>query len=375
MMNEQTAGAPTGIDAWVQRVVRDDVRALSRYHVPDSAGMIKLDAMENPYGLPVDVQAEIAAIVAQAPLNRYPDAEAHELKTMLRRAMAVPDGMDVLLGNGSDEIIQMLCQVCARPGAVMLGVEPSFVMFALVAQVCGLRFVGVPLTDDYRLDADAVLAAMAEHRPALSFFAYPNNPTGNLFDAGDLERIVRAAPGLVVIDEAYHPFAQASFMPRLAEFPNLLVMRTVSKLGLAGLRLGLIAGRPEWLAEFDKVRLPYNLNVLTQRVAKCLLEHQVVLDAQAASIRKERDRLSERLAGIPGVKVHPSDANFMLFKAAGAAAVFEELKRRKVLIKKLTGSHPALQDCLRVTVGTPEENDAFLRALNESIEAIGGRHA
>lgn len=375
MMNEQSPAIPSDIATWVERVVRDDVRALSSYHVPPSAGMIKLDAMENPYGLPADVQAEIGAIVAQAAFNRYPDAEAHELKALLRETMAVPAGMDVLLGNGSDEIIQMLCQTCARPGAVMLGVEPSFVMFALVAKVCGLRFVGVPLTVDYQLDVDAVLAAMAEHQPALSFFAYPNNPTGNLFAAADLERILRASTGLVVIDEAYHPFAQASFMPRLPEFPNLLVMRTVSKLGLAGLRLGLIAGRPEWLAEFDKVRLPYNLNVLTQCVAKCMLGHHAVLDAQAARICEERGRLSTRLASIRGVQVHPSDANFILFKAARAADIFEALKRRRVLIKKLTGSHPALQDCLRVTVGTPDENDAFVRALNASMEEIGGRHA
>lgn len=375
MMNEQATGAATATRVWVERVVRDDIRALSGYHVPDSAGMIKLDAMENPYGLPADVQAEIGAVAAQASLNRYPDADSRDLKVMLRRTMDVPEGMDVLLGNGSDEIIQMLCQACARPGAVMLGVEPSFVIFPMVARVCGLRFVGVPLAEDYRLDVDAVLAAMAEHKPVLSFFAYPNNPTGNLFDADDLERIVRASPGLVIVDEAYHPFAQASFMPRLVELPNLLVMRTVSKLGLAGLRLGLIAGRSEWLAELDKVRLPYNINVLTQRVAVCMLEHHAILDAQAASIRQERVRLSDRLAAIRGVRVYPSDANFILFKVAGAAEIFEGIKRRKVLIKKLAGSHPALQGGLRVTVGKPEENDAFLRALNESIEEIGGRHA
>lgn len=375
MMNERAACAKTGVEPWVDRVVRDDIRALSSYHVPPSAGMIKLDAMENPHALPADIRAEIGAIASQAPLNRYPDADARELKALLRATMAVPEGMDVLLGNGSDEIIQVLCQVCARPGAVMLGVEPSFVMFALVARVCGLRFVGVPLTEDYRLDVNAVLAAIAEHRPALSFFAYPNNPTGNLFDASDLERIVQASPGLVVIDEAYHPFAQTSFMPRLAEYPNLLVMRTVSKLGLAGLRLGLIAGQPQWLAEFDKVRLPYNLNILTQRVAACMLRHHGILDAQAAAIRQERFGLSRRLEAVRGVKVYPSDANFILFKVAHAAEVFESLKRRGVLIKKLTGSHPALDNALRVTVGTAQENDAFLRALNESIEEIGGAHA
>jgi histidinol-phosphate aminotransferase len=375
MMEAESFGASMSVDAWVQRVVRSEIRALSSYHVPDSAGMIKLDAMENPYGLPDDLRVQVGQIAAQSSLNRYPDAEARELRVLLRETMAVPQGMDVLLGNGSDEIIQMLCQACAQPGAALLGVEPSFVMFAMVAKVCGLRFVGVPLNADYRLDVGAVLEALNTHRPALAFFAYPNNPTGNLFDAKDIERIIRAAPGLVIVDEAYHPFAQASFMARLPEFPNLLVMRTVSKLGLAGLRLGLIAGRREWLAQLDKVRLPYNLNVLTQRVALHVLGHQGVLDAQAANIRGERSRLTQGLKAIPGVHAFPSDANFILFKVAAAAEVFESLKRRGILIKKLTGSHPALHDCLRVTVGQPEENAAFLSALKKSIEEIGDRHA
>jgi histidinol-phosphate aminotransferase len=375
MMTKPQTATAAGIETWLKRVVRDDIRALAAYHVQDASGMIKLDAMENPYGLPEDVRAEIGAIAAATVLNRYPDAEAAELRARLRAAMGVPEGMDVLVGNGSDEIIQMLCQICARPGAVVLGVEPSFAMFPMVAQTCGLHFVGVPLEPDFGLDAEAVLAAMAQHRPALSFFAYPNNPTGNLFDAAGLERIVRAATGLVVVDEAYHPFAQASFMPRLRELPNLLVMRTLSKLGLAGLRLGLIAGRPEWLAEIGKVRLPYNLNVLSQRIAARMLELHPILDAQAASIRRDRARLSERMRAIAGVEVFPSDANFILFRVARAEQVFEGIKRRKVLIKKLAGAHPALRDCLRVTVGTPDENDAFVGALKASIEETGGRNA
>lgn len=375
MMNMVESSAATDVQDWVTSVVREDIRALASYHVPDSSGMIKLDAMENPYALPEEVRREIGDIAASAALNRYPDADARELKGSLRQAMSVPAGMDLLLGNGSDEIIQLLAQVCARPGAVMLGVEPSFVMFPMIAKVCGLRFVGVPLASDFSLDTDAVLAAMAEHRPAVSFFAYPNNPTGNLFDAAALERIVRHASGLVIIDEAYHPFARASFMARLPEFPNLLVMRTLSKLGLAGLRLGLIAGRPEWLAELDKVRLPYNLNVLTQRVAVHMLSRADILDAQAKAIRVGRARLSAGMSSLKGIQIYPSDANFILFRAPVAERVFEALKRRRILIKKLTGSHPALSNCLRVTVGTPDENEAFLDALSASLEEVGAGHA
>ena len=374
MIASQRAAAPS-LQDWVSRVVREDIRALSAYHVADAAGLIKLDAMENPYELPADLRSALGIQAAGAPLNRYPDPEARELRELLRRLMQVPQGIDLLLGNGSDEIIQMVALACARPGAVMLGVEPSFAMFPLVAQICGLRFHGVPLAADFSLDADAMLYAIAQQRPAVIFLAYPNNPTGNLFDPTALERVVRASPGLVVIDEAYHPFAQASFMPRLGDYPNLLVMRTLSKLGLAGLRLGMIAGRPEWLAQFHKVRLPYNVNVLTQRVAIEVLKRGDILEEQAARIRSERMRLGVLMQNLNGVQPLPSSANFIMFKIAAAERVFDALKRRGVLIKKLAGSHPALDGCLRVTVGTPAENDAFVSALEASSEEVKGGHA
>lgn len=350
-----------------EEIIRSEIVALKAYHVPDSAGLVKLDAMENPYRLPQELQAEVARLAGSAPLNRYPDPDAARLKARLREVMGIPGGMDVLLGNGSDEIIQMLIMAAARPGAVVLGLEPSFVMFRMIAAFCGVRFVGVPLQADFTLDADKVIAAIAEHQPAVVFIAYPNNPTGNLFDEAGITRIIEAAPGMVVVDEAYHAFAGTSFMPRLAAYPNLLVMRTLSKSGLAGLRLGLIAGNRAWLAHVDKVRLPYNVNVLTQIVAEKALQHHELLGRQAAAIRAERARLFEELGRIAGVRVYPSDANFILFRTAGADRVFSSLRQRGVLIKNLHGSHPALADCLRVTVGTPEEDTLFLAALKESV--------
>ena len=344
-------------------IIRDEIRALRAYHVADPAGMIKLDAMENPYQLPAELLTAIAGRAAQAALNRYPDPGARELKNKLRAAMQIPAGMDIILGNGSDELIQMLALAVARPGAVMLGLEPSFVMFHMLAAICGMRYVAVQLNDDFSIDVAATLDAVRQHQPALIFIAYPNNPTGNLFDADVIARIIAAAPGIVVVDEAYHAFAGASFMPRLAEFPNLLVMRTVSKLGLAGLRLGLLAGRAAWLGHVDKVRLPYNVNVLTQLVAGEVLQHTEVLDAQAAAIRGERARLAAELRGLAGVEAYASDANFILFRVANAEQVFAGLKRGGVLIKNLHGTHPLLTDCLRVTVGTPGENARFLTAL------------
>lgn len=350
-----------------QDIIRDEVRAIAAYHVPDPSGMVKLDAMENPYALPEDVRGRIARIAADAQINRYPDAAAGRLKSRLREALDAPDGVELLLGNGSDEIIQMLMLATARPGASVLGLEPAFVMFRMIATFCGMRFVSVPLAADFSLDAERTIAAIEAHQPALVFIAYPNNPTGNLFDPAAIDRIIDAAPGLVVIDEAYHAFAQRTYLDRVSRHPNLLVMRTLSKSGLAGLRLGLLAGSPEWLREIDKVRLPYNVGVLTQLVAEEVLRHRDVLEEQAAAIRSERGRVYEALARLPGTQAFPSDANFILFQIRDAARIFDALKARGVLIKSLHGAHPALENCLRVTVGTPQENERFLAALADSL--------
>jgi histidinol-phosphate aminotransferase len=333
-------------------IIREEVRALKAYHVPENAGMVKLDAMENPYSLPGSLRKELAAALARVDVNRYPTPSPQ-----------------LLLGNGSDELIQMLIMAVAKPGAVVLGVEPSFVMFRLIATFAGARYVGVDLREDYTLDAERLLAALERDRPAIVFIAYPNNPTGNLFDAGIIERVIEAAPGLVVVDEAYHAFAGKSFMARLSHHPNLLVMRTLSKLGLAGIRLGVLAGAGDWIRELDKVRLPYNVNTLTQAVAREMLQHGDVLTEQAAAIKLERGRLLGKLREVPGVTVYPSDANFILFKTSEAERVFEGLKQRGVLIKSLHGSHRVLAGCLRVTVGTPDENTAFLTALNQTLAA------
>jgi histidinol-phosphate aminotransferase len=350
-------------------IIRDEIRALKGYHVPDSSGMVKLDAMENPYRLPEAVRGSLGDLVARAEINRYPDAGASRLKAVLRDALGVPSAAELVLGNGSDEIIQMLMIATARPAATVLGVEPSFVMFRLIAAFCGLRYVGVSLAPDFALDVDGTLAAIEEHQPALVLIAYPNNPTGNLFDRAGIERVLDAAPGIVVLDEAYHAFAGSSWLPELKKRPNLLVMRTLSKSGLAGLRLGLIAGRAEWLSHIDKVRLPYNVNVLTQLVAEEVLQHRSLLDEQAAAIRTERARLHDELGRIPGTTPFPSAANFILFRTAAADSTFEGLKRRSVLVRNLHGSHPLLEGCLRVTVGTRDENDRFLTALRESLPA------
>ena len=349
------------------QLIRDEIRALAAYHVPDASGYVKLDAMENPYRLPDALRAALGQLASDAAINRYPDAAASTLKARLRESMQIPESMDILLGNGSDEIIQILAMAIAKPGATILGLEPSFVMYRMIAAYVGARYVGVPLMADFTLDINATLAAITEHQPALIFIAYPNNPTGNLFDAAALARILDAASGLVVMDEAYHVFAETSFMPQLARYPNLLVMRTLSKLGLAGLRLGFLVGSPAWLGELDKLRLPYNVNVLTQQVAECVLAHPDVLAQQAAAIRAERTQLMQALENMPGVTAYPSAANFILIRVAQADAVFDKLKGQGILIKNLSRAHPLLANCLRVTVGTPFENRQFLTALGQSL--------
>jgi histidinol-phosphate aminotransferase len=348
-------------------LVREEILALKAYHVAPAAGMIKLDAMENPYRLPEALREEIGRVVATLAINRYPDPEAPELKARLREVFGIPAAAGLLIGNGSDEIIAMVTQTLARPGAVMLAPEPSFAMYRMNALFTRMQYVGVPLNRDFALDAGRFLEAIAEHRPALTFIAYPNNPTGNLFPEEAVARVIEAAPGLVVLDEAYHAFARKTFMTRLGEFPNLMVMRTVSKIGLAGVRLGYAAAAPDWIREIDKVRPPYNVNILTQFVAERLLAHVGALEQQAERIRAERAALFDHLRDLRGVEAFPSEANFILVRVSAADALNERLKARRILVRNFNGSHPLLANCLRLTVGTPGENQLMLDALTASL--------
>ena len=343
--------------------MRPEIQALTAYAVATAVGLIKLDAMENPYSLPESLRSRIAAVVAEVPVNRYPDGTAGVLKAALRAAYGIDPRCAVLLGNGSDEIIQIVTCALARPGAAMLAPEPTFVMYRMNALYAGMRFIAVPLGHDFSLDLEAMLAAIKREQPALIFLAYPNNPTGNLFENAAIDRILAAAPGLVVVDEAYHAFAEASYLPRLATSPNLLVLRTVSKIGMAGLRLGYAVAAPAWIEQFEKVRQPYNLNALTQAVAPILLAETALLAAQAGEIRSERTRLERRLMALPGVTVYRSRANFVLARVPDAPRWFAALKDGGILVKNLHGAHDLVAHCLRITVGTPQENNAVLSVL------------
>lgn len=358
-MRRDDAGAL--VSQWIRPAVYD----LNAYHVPDSSNLIKLDAMENPYQWPDALLDAWASRLHDAKINRYPDPSAENVKLKLRTAFTIPDSLSLLLGNGSDEIIQMIAMSVAGPDRVILAPEPGFVMYKMIATMVGMQYVGVSLQQNFELDIDAMLGAVEQHKPAVTFIAYPNNPTGNLFDVNHIEAILKASQGLVVVDEAYHAFADSSLMDQLGRYPNLLVMRTVSKMGLAGLRLGYLMGEPAWLNEIDKMRLPYNINVLTQLSAEFALENMPVFDAQTQQICKDRETLYQSMVLLDQVQVYPSSANFLLFRIEGRVStdIFEQLKRHGVLIKNLGAQHGLLQNCLRVTVGTPEENTVFLDAL------------
>ncbi|PTU67026.1 histidinol-phosphate transaminase [Chromobacterium sp. Panama] len=348
----------------VRQLVRDEIAAISAYPVASADGYIKLDAMENPWPLPAELRQELARTLADVAVNRYPDPSGGTLKAQLKQAFSIPEPAEVLLGNGSDELITLVAQALARPGAKLLALEPSFVMYKMNALFSGLDYVGVPLRSDFSLDLPATLAAIAEHQPAVVFVSYPNNPTGPRFARAEVEAICEAAPGLVVVDEAYQAFASDSFMNLAGLRDNLIVMRTLSKLGLAGIRLGYAAGPADWIRELDKVRPPYNVNVLTQAAARFSLRHIEVFNRQAAELCEERGRLAAGLARHAAIEAFPSEANFITIRVPDALALYQHFKASGILIKQLHGSHPLLERCLRLTVGAPQENDAMLAALD-----------
>ena len=378
--------SPAQIAARVERHVRPDVQRMAAYHVADATDAIKLDAMENPWRLPGALQAELAQRLAALAINRYPSGNTY---TALKQAIARHDGLDgidgLVLGNGSDELISLLCQLVAQPGATIMAPAPSFVMYEMGARLAGVGFVPVPLRPDFSLDREAMLQAIETHRPALVFLAYPNNPTGNLFDADDVRAILQATDGLVVLDEAYAPFAGgASWLSQLQAWPNLAVMRTCSKWGLAGARIGYLASAPAWAAQLDKIRPPYNISVLDAETACFAFQYHADFDQQTRALCTERQTLVQRLQALRGPQglshVYPTAANFVLVRLAGgqgdaagpsrATRVAAAMRAAGVLIKDASRMHPALAECLRLTVGAPEENEAMLQALAAALDAV-----
>lgn len=360
----------SSLDPKLKQLIRQDVQSMHAYAIQDSTGMVKLDAMENPHRLPAGLQAELGQRLGALALNRYPDGRVNDLRRALAGYAQMPEGFDLMLGNGSDELIGLLALACHVPGGSVLAPLPGFVMYAMSAQLQGLKFIGVDLTPDFELDEAAMLAAIAEHKPSITYLAYPNNPTANLWDDAVIEKIIEAVGaqgGLVVMDEAYQPFAGKSYASRMARHGHVLLMRTLSKFGLAGVRLGYMMGPKALIAEIDKVRPPYNISVLNCECALFALAHREVFAAQAQDVMAQRAALFDALSALPGVKAWPSHANMILIRVPDAAKAFDGLRNRKVLVKNISKMHPLLANCLRLTVGTLDENAQLLAALEHSL--------
>jgi histidinol-phosphate aminotransferase len=360
------------------RFIRPDVQAMHAYAVQHSAGMVKLDAMENPFTLSPELQAQLGARLGAVAVNRYPGARIDDLKTALAKYVDLPAGLGLMLGNGSDELIALLSMACAQPDVKVLAPEPGFVMYGMSAKLQGLPYIAVPLQADFELDEAAMSAAIAQHEPAIVYIAYPNNPTANLWDADTIRRLitqVSAYGGLVVMDEAYQPFSSKSWLDEIRQHPaanaNVLLMRTLSKFGLAGIRLGYMMAPVALINEIDKLRPPYNVSVLNAECALFALEHTEVFAQQAAVIRTEREALFKVLQHMAGVSPYASEANMMVLRFEGeadaATRAFEVLKTHKVLVKNVSKMHPLLANCLRLTIGTPDENTQLLAALQAAL--------
>ena len=366
----------------IQTRIRQDVRSMHAYAIQDATGMVKLDAMENPYTLSAALQAELGARLGALAVNRYPGSRIDDLKRALAAYVALPEGYSLMLGNGSDELISLLAMACDVPASeasagqtpAILAPLPGFVMYSMSAQFQGLRFVGVDLTADFALDEPAMLQAIAREKPAITYLAYPNNPTANSWNVDAIARIIAACAavnGLVVMDEAYQPFSAHSWLDEIKAKPqdnqHVLLMRTLSKFGLAGVRIGYMVGPQALVQEVDKLRPPYNISVLNAECALFALEHSEGFAAQASAIRSQRAMLFEALMQMPGVKPFPSDANMMLIRVIDADKTFAGMKQCGVLVKNVSKMHPLLANCLRLTVGTPEENQLMLAAIKASL--------
>lgn len=353
----------------IANFIRDDIKSMSAYRIADlPEGFIKLDAMESPYHpfarFP-ELSNEWLRLIAQAQIHLYPNPAASGLQETLRKAFDIPESAAIALGNGSDELIQFMTLLVAQSGATMLAVEPSFVMYRHNAELYGMNYVGVPLNEDFTLDLPAVLSAIDKHQPALIFIAYPNNPTGVCFRREEVEAIIRAARGIVVVDEAYGAFSRDSFLTQAGSVENLVVMRTISKIGFAGLRIGYAAGSPAVMDELAKILPPYNMNQLSLATAKFALQHHDVIQTTIDILKTERERVFNELSAIGRLKAFPSEANFITVRVPDADALFNTLKENRILIKKLHGTHPLLAQCVRITIGSPEQNDAVLDIIRK----------
>jgi histidinol-phosphate aminotransferase len=340
----------------IKKLVKKEVAGLRAYNAKEIPCRIKLDANESPYGFAEAVQSATGIRT-----NRYPDPEAKVLRQLIAKDLRVgPE--NILFGNGSDELIYYLITTFGGP---VLYPVPTFSMYGIIGQALGEETVAVPLDKEFDLDTDTFLAAVRKKKPKLVFLSSPNNPTGNCFSTDRILKVLEASKGIVVVDEAYQPFSsETGMLPLLQDYRNLVIMRTLSKIGLAALRLGFMIADPEIIGEVNKVRLPFNLNSFSQALACAALKRKKEFRASIKTIVSERKRLLEEMERIEGVSPFPSEANFILFRVGDADSVYASLLRKGILVRNLNN---AVEGCLRVTVGTPKDNTAFLKTLKQIV--------
>lgn len=346
---------------FIEQWLRSDIKNIDAYHVPVSKDMIKLDAMESPFGVPEDLKVEFLKCIEQSEVNRYPEADPSPLKDTLRSLMDIPEEFGILLGNGSDELIQLLALACSKDDLIM-SFEPSFVMYELVSKYVNLEYFGVQLDSNFDINLSDALLIIEREKPKIIFIAYPNNPTGNCFDYDAIIEIIKSTNSMVILDEAYYAYSDKSFLSEISNFPNLLVLRTISKIGFAGLRLGLLIGDQETIAQLNKLRLPYNINALTQTSANFLLQDKQRIINNAQIIIEERRRLAHELSLFSKFKVYPSQTNFILVHSEDAHSLHTALKENGILIKGFPKGSK-LSNFIRISVSEPVENNMLIDAI------------
>lgn len=344
----------------MKKFIRPNIYTLSAYAAKEIPCKVKLDANESPYGF-----EDIFKVVKSVKTNRYPDPEARVLKTLIAKDLKVKPE-NILQGNGSDELIYYLITTFGGP---VLYPVPTFSMYGIISQAIGEKIIEISLDQGFDLDIKRILLEIRKEKPRLIFLSSPNNPTGNCFSSDKILKILEAtsSQSIVIIDEAYQPFSnERGFIPMLNDYENIVIMRTLSKIGLAGLRVGFLIAKTEIINEVNKVRLPFNLNSISQAIASEVIRNTNLLKQHIKSIISERERLFNELSKIKGITPYPSEANFILFRIEDPDKVYIALLKKGVLVRNMKG---VVNGCLRVTVGTPEENRMFLKELNQILRS------
>jgi len=347
-------------------LVRPGVRNASAYHVDQFPCEVVLDANESPYPPPAKIRERLWVVMAGTAFNRYPDMET----SLLRNAIASKEGVDAaetMPGNGSDEIVQSLVIALGEPGARILTPSPTFSMYRAIAAFHGVDTIEAPLNEDWTLDTETTIRLASDQSPSIVFLASPNNPTGVRYDRADVESIADACGGVVVVDEAYVDFSSEPVGAMFRDRPNVVILKTLSKIGLAALRLGYMMADRRLIEQVNKVRLPFNINSVTQAVVVEALKYWEAFTPLFREITRERERVFKGLESITGVDPFPSEANFILMRiSSDPALVFDSLIRKSVRVRWFKGAD-RVGDCFRVTIGSPAENDRFLTALRQSL--------